>query len=155
MTDAGPLRLRAADAEDLDIVGAILQDAIVPVQDIGFDPAAGRLIMIVHRFCWDQAPDSCEADEDGPEQLIYARVHCAVEIDDVRTIEQHQWPQTSAKDDPCNGMLDLLAVSLQNNIMTFTFAGGTALRLGVGTWQLRLADYGDPWPTTCLPQHQI
>jgi hypothetical protein len=49
---ATPIRLRAEDDEDLKIVSACLQDAILPIGDMGFLPDEKRFVMVVNRFRW-------------------------------------------------------------------------------------------------------
>ena len=60
MVDAGffdadppPLHLGAADAEDLQVLSALLQDAVLSVADIAFDKGARRLALLVNRFRWE------------------------------------------------------------------------------------------------------
>ena len=60
MVDAGffdadppPLHLGAADAQDLQVLSALLQDAVLSVADIAYDKGARRLALLVNRFRWD------------------------------------------------------------------------------------------------------
>ncbi|MEE8562657.1 MAG: DUF2948 family protein, partial [Alphaproteobacteria bacterium] len=48
-----PLKLRAVDAEDFAVLGACLQDALVPVQDMRFLGEENRFVMVANRFCWE------------------------------------------------------------------------------------------------------
>ncbi len=54
-----PLKLRAVDANDLAVIGACLQDALVPVQDMCFLADEHRFVMVANRFCWEklEGPD--------------------------------------------------------------------------------------------------
>lgn len=52
--DPAPLHLGAADADDLRVVSALLQDAVLSVADIAFDSKARRLALLVNRFRWEE-----------------------------------------------------------------------------------------------------
>ena len=54
--NAGWLKLRAVSAEDVEILSALLQDAIIPGEDMTHDRTGRRFVMVVNRFCWDQPP---------------------------------------------------------------------------------------------------
>ena len=138
-----PLRLSARDAEDLQVIAAILQDAIAPHCDMLYRPAEKSFVMVVHRFCWD---DVEEAEAETPP--CFERVHCALEIEGVEGVQQHGFDH--AKD--C-GMLDLLTIMLEKGSLHIIFAGGAQLRLKLGNWRLRIEDFGEPWPTVRQPHH--
>src|SRR6266446_2156470 len=53
---AGKLKLRAEDAEDLAIISAFLQDALVPVAEMVFLPDERRFVLVVNRFMWERPP---------------------------------------------------------------------------------------------------
>ena len=134
-----PLKLRAQDAEDLQMIAALLQDAIAPVCDMLYRPEEKSFIMTVHRFCWDGV-------EEGA--ACFERVHCALDIDGVEAVQRHGFDphQTGL-------MLDLLTLNLEKTAMHMVFAGDRRLKLTLGAWQLRLRDFGEPWPTTHRPSH--
>ena len=48
-----PLRLLAEDAEDLHIISAALQDAILRPVDIVWEPGSRRVTLKLSRFCWE------------------------------------------------------------------------------------------------------
>lgn len=50
---AGALRLRAMDADDLLVVSALVQDAVVSVRDISWMRRHRRLAVLVNRFRWE------------------------------------------------------------------------------------------------------
>jgi hypothetical protein len=60
MTDArfedaheAPLRLKAEDAEDLRIIAALVQDAVLPVTEIAWQPRRRRFAMLLNRVRWE------------------------------------------------------------------------------------------------------
>ena len=54
------LKLIALDREDIEVVSAHLQDAVVKAADIHWRPAERRLVVALNRFDWEAA-DGCAA----------------------------------------------------------------------------------------------
>src|ERR1700761_5125226 len=52
---ADRLKLRAEDDEDLAILSAVLQDALLPVADMAFLAEEQRFVIVANRFCWECA----------------------------------------------------------------------------------------------------
>ena len=48
----GPLRLIAQEADDVGVLSALLQDAVLPVAEIRLDRKRRRLVALVNRFRW-------------------------------------------------------------------------------------------------------
>ena len=48
----GRLRLQVAGHDDLDVLSALLQDAIIPGEDMFHDQDGRRFVMVVNRFKW-------------------------------------------------------------------------------------------------------
>ena len=63
-----PLRLLAADAQDLEVISAALQDAVLKVGDIHWEPAARRLTLELNRFRWE-TQDRTERVRTGLKEL--------------------------------------------------------------------------------------
>src|ERR1051325_4571288 len=82
-----PLRLRAEDAEDLAVISACLQDALVAVRDLAYDPGAAMFVLVANRFRWE----ACRSDsgragigQDGsPRGGTFERVLCGVSFANV------------------------------------------------------------------------
>ena len=64
-----PLRLRAEDAEDLAVLSACLQDALVAVRDLAYDPGAGVFVLVANRFRWENCHSGAK---DGPSSARFA-----------------------------------------------------------------------------------
>ena len=60
MTRQGRLKLRARDPEDLRVLSACLQDALVPLADIAYLKPEQRFVLVVNRFMWESAPEEAE-----------------------------------------------------------------------------------------------
>jgi hypothetical protein len=140
------LRLIAFDKDDIEVVSTHLQDALVQVSDIHWQPALKRLVVGCARFCWEatQAPN--------PD---YQRRSTALRFDrvehfKVRGIDPAEKDRT----------LNLLAVEFEENdppggVITFIFSGGAALRLEIECLECELADLGPCWPTKVCPGHDV
>lgn len=140
------LKLLAKDVEDLEVVSALLQDAIAPVCDMAYQPSERMFVMVVNRFCW------CERDVESEDNnnLCHERVRCAVSVGGVANVQLHGLDLSER-----GKILELLAVLLKNNIMEFVFAGGGVIRLALDNWNMKVGDFGEPWPTSCQPVHEV
>ena len=162
------LKLRAHDAEDLRIVSAVLQDALVPVRDMDQVPRERRFAMVVNRFRWEaRAPladlpdmprESWEggvaptrtgdaAFEDAP---LYERVQCGVTFDRVARVQTLGISRGEA-----SRIVNLLAVMPEREGVRLSFSGGGEIFLQ-GRWVVcHLEDLGEPWPTRWRPSHDV
>ncbi|MDD3029066.1 MAG: DUF2948 family protein [Alphaproteobacteria bacterium] len=130
------LKLRAKDAEDVQVVSAVLQDSIVPVCDIAYEKDAGTFMFVAQRFR-REASGSTE------------RICCALTITGVLAAHTNKIDLGDSE-----AMLDLLAIILEPmDCLTFVFAGGAQIRLDLGSWDAVLEDFGQPWPALCHPCH--
>jgi Protein of unknown function (DUF2948) len=138
------LKLVALDTDDLEIVSAHLQDAVVCVGDVRWRPAEKRLVIGLARFDWEGAQTG---------QPDYQRRSAALRFERVNSFK--------CRGIKCNdktAMLSLLAVSYDETdgpagVITLTFSGDAALRLEVECVECELADLGPIWTTTCCPAH--
>jgi hypothetical protein len=158
---SGPLKLRTEDAEDLDVVSACLQDAIVPLGDIEYLPAEKRFVLIANRFRWENCGETADmpaaAAPAGSGAVdaafasgcgTYERVNCGVAFEGVETVRRRGIdPRDRSR------MLELLGMRVEAAAVTLEFAGQAALRLEGARITCRLSDLGDPWPTQWRPRH--
>ena len=155
MANAGPpepaqqgkgLRLRAADAEDLAVISACLQDALVSVRDLAYDRAARTFVLVANRFRWEGA--------DAGEGAAFERILCGVAFDAVDSVAYRGF-QRSEED----RILSLLAIRAAPGPagapIELDFAGGAAIRLTVAEISCRARDFGEAWPTAWRPGHQL
>lgn len=49
-----PLRLRAEDADDLNVISTLLQDAVLEAGDISWMPRRRRFAVLLNRFRWEE-----------------------------------------------------------------------------------------------------
>lgn len=132
------LKLLARDAEDLEVISALLQDAITPVCDVSYQPDKKIFIMVVNRFCWDEA------------NQLKERVRCAVSVTGVSSVGLHGIDLTER-----GKILELLAILLEGDAMQLIFAGGAGIKLSLEKWEMKIGDFGEPWPTFHQPVHNL
>jgi hypothetical protein len=140
-----PLKLLAHDADDLRVVSAALQDAVLKVGDIRYEPAARRLTVAVNRFRWERGERSRE------------RVRSALQFGDVLDVKARRI-RREARD----AVLELLAITFEpageedpGGVVMLAFAGGGDLRLQVEAVEVLLSDISAPWPTPRAPRHDL
>lgn len=156
-----PLKLRARDAQDMDVVAALLQDALVPLVDMAFLPKERRFVLVANRFRWQGDPEQDERptapeplaegedaafDDDG--RPPYERVNCGVCFDKVEKV-RYRGLKPGGKDE----ILSLLTIKSEPGAITLIFAGEAAVRLEVQAIRCHLEDLGRPWPTRWRPHH--
>lgn len=132
-----PLRLLAHDEDDLRIVSAALQDAILRPRDVKWEREARRLTVTLSRFCWE-----CGG----------TRVLSALQFGDVVAVRARGLsPQGEA-------MQELLAIDFvpgdpPGGSAVLMFAGGADLAVEVECLDLVLADLSDRWRARARPEH--
>ncbi|MCZ6884976.1 MAG: DUF2948 family protein [Alphaproteobacteria bacterium] len=159
------LQLRAVDADDLSILGAYLQDALVPVSDMCFLSAENRFVLVANRFRWEklEAPDG-DASQDrasakpaGEPGETYERVHCGITFEHVKRVKSLGFAPGAAVDQ--GRLLEVLTIINEDNDVaneiTMVFSGNTAVKLEVDAVEVFVQDLGEPWPTMWRPHHPV
>ncbi|MFZ5675490.1 MAG: DUF2948 family protein [Pseudomonadota bacterium] len=136
------IKLSALEPEDLEIISAHMQDAVITVGDIRYLKAAQKFALIGNRFLWETrtAP--------------YERRRAGLSFDRVTAAKSHRILQGA--DD---AILSLLSISFTpdeapSGTVTLTFSGGGAISLEVECIEARLEDLGPAWETKNLPSHE-
>lgn len=138
------LKLAALDAEDLEILSAHLQDAVLKVGDIDWRPAEKRLTLPLNRFAWEGTARG-EAPERRRSVLHLARV---------MAVKSCQLPL--ARKDEVLALLSLRFTpgDTPSGDIDFIFAGGATLRATVECIETSLADLGAAWSAKAVPAHE-
>ncbi len=138
------LKLVALDKDDLEVVSAHLQDAVVKVGEILWRPGEKRLVLGLDRFDWEAA---------NGESPTWQRRRAALRFDRVLSCQcKNVLSQDKDK------LLDLLAVDFSENdppagTVTLLFAGGAVLRLQVECLEAEVVDLGPVWAAPSCPDH--
>jgi hypothetical protein len=138
------LKLRATDADDLAVISAVLQDAVIPADEMTYLPSEHRFVLVANRFRWE--------DSEG-QQLpgrIYERVHAGLVIDAVRGVKTRGF-DPAAKD----RLLSLLAIEPHQGTIDLVFSGGAAIRVEIDRILCHLEDVAEPYPTRLRPIHAL
>ena len=145
--DAGgaPLRLRALDVADLEVVSALTQDAVLPASEIRFDRKARRFALLLNRFRW----------EDGAAMRQAERVQSVLSIEDVTAVQSQAVPQGDG-----DVVLSLLSISFTPaedgmGRVVLTLAGDGAIACEVEALEVLLRDVTRPYgaPSGKVPKH--
>ncbi|ODT83154.1 MAG: hypothetical protein ABS76_04315 [Pelagibacterium sp. SCN 64-44] len=143
MTD---LKLIALDSEDLEVLSAHVQDAVVRVPDMAYARADRRFALLMNRFDWESGRGRREKG---------LRKRAALHFDGVQSVATHGFDPAAPE-----GVLDLLAITFSPidgpaGIVELSFAGGGTLRLGVECLEARLTDLGAAWAAGARPSHDL
>jgi hypothetical protein len=148
MTEA---KLAALDADDLAVVSAHVQDAVVRVGDLAWSPAEKRFSLVMNRYAWE-ATGTRGGSDTGE------RRRAALQFDRVLAAKTSR-----IRRDVPDAVLALLAVTFEpaadpaaapSGAVVLTFAGGGAVRLEVECIEARLADLGGVWAARARPEHE-
>lgn len=140
------LKLIALDAEDLAVLAAHLQDAVLRVDDMAYLKSERRFALVANRFDWSAAKEASGRQE-------FVRRRAGLHFNHVRRARV-QGLNLSKKDQ----VLSLLTLTFEpgeapQGAITLTFAGGGAVRLEVECIEAALSDLGAAWTTNNKPEH--
>ena len=140
------LKLRAADAEDLAVLSACLQDAVIAIRETTFLPGERRFVFVANRFRWE------DADRERPVEgaAIYERIHCGVCFDAVTAVRQQGLVQQRK-----GQIVSLLAIEQGEGTIDLVFSAGIVIRLEVEQILCHVQDLDEPWPTQWRPSHSL
>ena len=146
LRDYKPLRLMAADGEDLKVISSMLQDSVAKIGDFAHDAEARRFAFVANRFLWECAGDR--------KRGVFARVRSGCHFDDVMSVKTQ-----NLRMDAGDAVVDLLAVRFEEGeegagLIYLEFAGGGAIRLEVESVNTVLRDISEPWRTRARPDHE-
>ena len=140
--DSAALKLRAEDAEDLAVVSACLQDALVPVRDLAYVPEDRTFLLVANRFRWENGLNP------APDEPAYERTLCGITFSEVAAVSYNGFRRTED-----SRILSLLAIRPEDGAVHLEFSGGATIRLEVARILCLATDLGEPWPTQWQPRH--
>lgn len=143
-----PLRLMAADRDDLDVISALAQDAVLTVADISWQPKRRQVSFLLNRFRWE---DARRAQQQGRK---FERVRALLQIDDATAFKANG---ISPKDKEL--VLSLLSIVFEGDEnggrISLSFAGDGDLAVDVEAINVSLIDVTRPYvaPSGKAPDH--
>ena len=140
-----PLRLRAEDANDLQVISACLQDALTRVADMDWQPRQRRFVLLASRFRWERQQRRRVGGE---------RVRSAFQANHVQAVRLRNVDRRNPE-----GLLSLLAVVGEERgdgvALHLAFSGGGEIVLEADCFDIGLTDVGSAWVTPHRPRHSL
>jgi hypothetical protein len=141
------LKLLALDEEDLAVISAQLQDAIMRVQEMAYLPRQQRFAAVLNRFDW------LDAEKGEGQQGRYQRRQSALRFDRVLDAKIQ-----NISDRRQDGIYELLTIQFQptdppGGEVLLVFAGDAAIRLKVECIEAELRDLSAAWRARSKPRH--
>ena len=138
-----PLRLKAQDASDLQVIASALQDAVVAVDTLRYSRSGMHFTLRGSRFRHESSDSE--------------RVLTGLRIDGVTAARTRGIDRS--KPDSFAVLLDIAfddddAADAIGGTLNLTFAGGGAIALDVEALDILLADVGEPRSVTAIPSHE-
>jgi hypothetical protein len=138
------LKLAAADAEDLEILSARLQDAAGKLKDFVLLPKQRRFAAMLNRYRWEDAKGAG------------TRVRAVLRFDGVSRVQSF-----NVKRGASEAVVSVLAIRFTPNsegdpagLVELVLAGGGSIRLTVECIDAELADQTGPWAARARPSHE-
>jgi hypothetical protein len=144
------LKLAALDEEDLSIISAHVQDAVMKTGELTFRKRGKRFAVAMRRFVW-------EKEANGGLSLFRRTQHerrlSVLTFDRVLAVRS-----TGIDMSKPDEVLSLLAVRFvpgeaPGGTVELDFAGGPTIHLDVECIEVRLSDLGGAWETPVRPRH--
>lgn len=139
------LRLLALDEQDLEVISAFTQDAVMKVEDIGLSKQDSRFACLMNRYVWE-APDRRGQGE---------RRRTAIHFDYVTDVLSNGINLNARE-----GVLELLSIRFVPDMspagtVILDFAGGGTIELKVDCLEARMHDLGAAWAAKGKPAHTL
>ena len=137
------LKLVALDEEDLTILSAHVQDAVLKVGDLRYDRKAGRFLLPLYRYVWEGRARTPE------------RRNSVLDFGRVTGVRSQGVPQGKPQE-----VLSLLAVRFEpaeqpSGTIELAFSADATIRLETECIEARLSDLGGAWEAASRPRHVI
>jgi hypothetical protein len=139
-----PLRMIVQDGNDLQVIAACLQDALVPLSGLEYDKEGECFHLIANRFCWEWEGEAAQ------ETPCYSRVAAGLSFQHVKDV-QKKGLELQNKNELIN-LLTIHAIDGEDSIH-LVFSGGSEIKLTVERLSCHLKDMDEPYPTLNKPCH--
>lgn len=142
------LKLIALDEEDIGIMSAHLQDAVLRVEDLKYIATERRFAMALNRFVWNKG--KCRFG-----QIANERRRTALHFDHVSKVQKH-----NIRQDAPDAILNLLAIQFlpsdkPSGTIDLIFSDNGVIRLIVDCIEAQISDLGGAWETALRPHHEL
>jgi hypothetical protein len=144
-----PLHLMAVGPDDLQVISALAQDAVIPVTEIRWEPRKRRFALLLNRFRWE---DRAAAERRG---RAYERVQAVLTVDYALRAATQGFDRGDAE-----LVLSLLSIGFEAGAggagrVVLTLAGDGAIAIDVECLEVTLTDVSRPYaaPSGKAPRH--
>ncbi|MAI18491.1 MAG: hypothetical protein CBC71_06415 [Rhodobacteraceae bacterium TMED111] len=145
------LNIGAFDKSDLQIVSSLIQDSILPANEIKWLSTSNKLALLINRFRWEDKNLASSKDRE------VERVQSLLMISHVKSISSSGFSPKQR-----DQILSILSTSFNGddggsgNIL-FVFSGNAGIRVEVDALEINLRDVTMPYisPSGRSPEHNI
>ena len=144
-----PLRLMAEGEEDLQVIAALCQDAVCKTKNIHWMPKARRLVLLLHRFRWE------DAEAAKLQKRPFERVQSALTLHDVARLQVRGIDQSTPE-----GINAVLTITFEHvgdgaGRVRITCGDDSQIVAEVECLNVTLSDLTQPWEavSTRAPEH--
>lgn len=139
------LKLAALDADDLAVISAHMQDAVLLAGDLSYLKKTRKFALVANRFVW----------EHGAKAEHFERRRAGLHFDRVNRVTFQNIPRSNRE-----AVLSLLSIGFEegdapSSTIVLAFSGGGTIRLEVECIEAQLSDLGPAWATEHLPRHEV
>ena len=132
------LKLHAQSSDDIEMLSALLQDALIAGADMVFDKAENTFMLVANRYCWEL--------QDAGQQM---RCMCGVKFGTIGAVRTRGMTADKTQ------FYNLLAIEYDKaaqHIM-LVFSGGVVIQLEVSSIMIIVRDLAEPHPSFARPDH--
>ena len=144
-----PLSLRAETGEDLAVLSALVQDAVLPITELGYDRRRRELALLINRFRWE---DRAAAEARG---RAFERVQAVLVVGDAMSVASQGIDRTDR-----DTVLSILSLDWEpgedgTGRLLVTLAGDGAIAVTAECLNVVLKDVTRPYaaPSRKAPSH--
>lgn len=145
-TDMSELKLLALDDEDLTVISAAMQDAVLRVEDLEFDQENNQFLLVANRFAWEKRKGFLKKNHE--------RRRTVLAFKRVNDVKMRGFSAGNEEE-----VLSLLALRFlgtgegPEGELELVMSGNAGILLNVECIEVQLADTGGAWETRFKPKH--
>ena len=132
------LSLKARTSDDIKILSALLQDALIAGADMVFEKRNGTFMLVANRFCWEL--------QNEPQKM---RCMCGIKFGEVRNVRMRGLTPEKTE------FYNLLAIEYEEaeEHVVLVFSGGGGIKLEISSLLVVVQDLAAPHPSFARPDH--
>ncbi len=139
-----PLRLRARDAKDIQVVSTLIQDSVFKRHAISWNARQREFAVLLSRFCWERGSD------EGSQ-----RIRTVLKVTDILDIQMADLTQASAPDVFSCLELRFKPHEELSGELALILSGDRDVKMSVECIEVSLTDVSSPYPAASrkTPDH--